>query len=241
MHRLRAIYGAFRGTGWRRVSSRSDVRYRALVRLTAEDGAVSYEEPGNEQAASAMLRRYPGAVAHVVVVEERGYSDCAPRGIRIWRTVAQEPVAQGDWHMGTTPGSECIRELLSARQAVAHLGRGPVGHRVFIDKTADGYVVIGAVERVVQALGGYFFVCDNRVQQRRFDPTDPDAARETAECLTDMLHSVEQLNEQHEQQADADLESIIDGEVRAENEQERKRRADELETVLIQIARGFGP
>jgi hypothetical protein len=238
--------GTHRGFGLRSWRGRHDVagvprvRYRALVRITANDGAVTYEQSADEAEASALLNRHPGAAVDVVVVQECGYRDGRTQRYRIWRTLAHAAVAPGNSQTGTTAGSECMRGLISARKALAGLAARPAAHHIFIEQTDDGYLVIGRAERVVETVVGYFFVADKRVQERRFDPTQPDAAQDTAEYLVELLHVVERANEQQDRQADEQQETIIDGNVRAEQEQERRHRSDELEAALLDIASRWG-
>ena len=65
------------------------VRRRALLRMTAQDGAISYEQPATPHEASKALLRYPDALVHVVIVEELEYRADAKRHFRIWRTLAE--------------------------------------------------------------------------------------------------------------------------------------------------------
>ena len=223
------------------VSGVSDVRHRALLRITARDGAVTYDEPADEHEAAAVLTRHAGAVADVVLVQERGFRDGRTQRYRMWRTLAHVRVGPGEWRTGTTAESECMRRLSSARTVVAVLLESPAGHRVFIEHTEDGYLVIGRAERVVETVVGHFFVADKRVEERRFDPSEPDAAQDTAAYLVELLHAVGRANEQRDRHGDVQLETIIDGEVRAENEQERVQCSVELEAALREIVRRWGP
>lgn len=222
------------------VSGMPAVRYRALLRITAGDGAVTYEEPADEQETSTVLSRHSGAAVDVALVQERAYRDGRARRYRMWQTLAHVPVGPGEWRAGTTAESECMRRLASARKVVTVLVERPAAHHVFIEQTDDGSLVVGRAERVVQTVVGHFFVADKRVQERRFDPSTPDAAQDTAEYLFELLHVVERANEQRDRDADAQLEGIIDGEVRAENEQERVQRGVELEAALREIVRRWG-
>ena len=133
-----------------------------------------------------------------------------------------------------------MRELSSASHALDALERDPAGHHVVIERTADGYMVIGLAERAVTAMGGYFFVTDTRKQERPFDSTLPGATQEAAEYLGEMMGIVEQLNDARDRATEQELERIIEGEVRAENELERKSRTDELEAALREAAERFG-
>jgi hypothetical protein len=209
--------------------------------MTSADGAISYGEPSNQHEAARALLQHPGAAAHVVIVEELEYLVGDKQRFRVWRTLAEAPLASEDWQTGGAAlGSELMREMSSARSALAALEHDPAGHHVVLEKTADGYLVIGRAERAVAAVGGHFFVTDTRKQERPFDSTVPEAVQDAAEYLGDMLRIVEQLNEARDRAAEEELETIIDGEVRAENERERRARTDELEALLREAAKRFG-
>jgi hypothetical protein len=229
-----------RAVARRAASRRPAPRYSALLRLTDPDGAVSYAEPNDSEDATAVAARHPGAVADVVLVERPQHDRREGSPSRLQRLLASARVEPGDMHEATTFGSECMRGLASARAVSIALVGHPLGHRVLIETTTDGYLVIGRAERVVESLGVHFFVVDRRLQERRFDASAADAATDTAAYLGDMLNMVELLNEHQTQQADEALENVIEGEVRAEIAHERARCADELVTTLRDVAQRFG-
>lgn len=225
------------GTGRRRVGGPfvPRTRHRAALRLTSKDGAVTYEQPTTIKDIAALVQGTSRA-AQVVLIEEVSYQDAGKERFRVRDTLAE---MEKDRLYGMKP-SHYLSQMDNVNAARDEALKHPVGQRLYVDTADDGFLEIGRIKRGLRTSRLRLSYYDAKIGVQRFDPTLPGSTEQSAQYMSQMQSLVEADQAERAARLDAALEGTVEDEVLADDQEERRRRSEELEAALRDTARRFG-